>query len=219
LENGDLLERLKRLDTCAVSDAMDALQLRGTVTRLSAMWDCGKIAGRAMTVLLGPHTGKPSVRHLGSAAIEAAGPEHVIVIQHNGRADVAGWGGLLSTAAKQKGIAGTIIDGACRDVDESRMRGYPVYALKAVPTTARGRIEEYSFNEPVTIENVRVEPGDYVLADGSGIVFVSARHIEQVLAKAEAIAAKEAAMAADILAGKSITEVMGIQYETMLKKE
>jgi 4-hydroxy-4-methyl-2-oxoglutarate aldolase len=172
-----------------------------------------------ITVKLGPKGDKQSTRHLGTAAVEAASPSDVIVIEHGGRLDVAGWGGLLSTAAKFKDIAGVIIDGACRDVDESREMGFPIYGLAAVPSTARGRIREYSFNEEIIIQTVLVAPGDWVLADGSGIVFIPDSRIEEVIQKAEAIADREAAMARAVLDGKSIVEVMGIHYETMLERK
>ena len=191
MTNMTLLERLSQLDTCAVSDALDALQLTGVVTRLHPMWQCGKVAGKVVTVKLGPKGETQSTRHLGTAAIMAAAEGDVIVVENGGRLDVAGWGGLLSTAAKLKGIAGVIIDGACRDIDESREGHFPVFARTAVPTTARGRIVEHSFNEPITIENVAVIPGDYVLADGSGIAFIPSNKAEEIIAKAEAIADRE----------------------------
>ncbi|MBP1155410.1 MULTISPECIES: RraA family protein [unclassified Paenibacillus] len=214
-----LLERLYQLDTCAVSDALDSLQLIGVVTRLHPMWQCGKIAGRVVTVKLGPKGEVQSTRHLGTAAIMSASAGDVIVVENGGRLDVAGWGGLLSTAAKLKGIAGVIVDGACRDIDESREGDFPVFARTAVPTTARGRIVEQSFNEQITVENVAVTPGDYVLADGSGIAFIPSSRAEEVITKAEAIADREREMAKAIMDGISIVDVMGLSYEKLLERK
>ena len=70
---------------------------------------------------------------------------------------------------------------------------------------------------PVKIGEVEVRPGDYVVADGSAVVFIRPEHIEQVLEAAESIAACEAAMAAALRSGKPISEVMGTSYEHMLK--
>jgi regulator of RNase E activity RraA len=64
---------------------------------------------------------------------------------------------------------------------------------------------------------VIVNPEDYVIADGSAVIFIAPEHIEQVLAAAEAIAQREAAMAQALRAGRPITEVMGANYEHMLK--
>ncbi|HLZ73157.1 MAG TPA: RraA family protein [Dehalococcoidia bacterium] len=213
-----LVARLARLDSCAVSDALDRLGLAGTVTGIRCQTGTAKIAGRVVTVRLGPPDGTASTRHLGTAAIEAAAPGDVIVIDHQGRDDAAGWGGILSTAAQIRGVAGTIVDGACRDVDEARERGFPVFARGAVPLTARGRAVEQAFNEPVTIGGASVQPGDLVIADGSGVVFVSAKRAGEVLETAEGIAAREAEMTRAVLAGRPVSEVMGANYESMLHR-
>jgi regulator of RNase E activity RraA len=122
----------------------------------------------------------------------------------------------LSTAAIEQGLAGTIVDGPARDVDEARDLGYPVYASACVPFTARGRTVEHGWNEPIDMGDVHVEPGDYVIADGSGVVFVPAERIADVLAKAEEIATREAAMAKAVRAGKPVSAVLGGDYEKML---
>jgi len=117
-----------------------------------------------------------------------------------------------------KGLAGVVIDGATRDVDEACELGLPLFARAAVPLTARGRIVEESTNEPIEIGGVAVKPGDYVIADNSGIVVIPADRAEEVLPEAENIAAREAAMTHDVLAGKSVMEVMGTNYEQMLSR-
>jgi regulator of RNase E activity RraA len=211
-----LAERLARLDTCAVSDALDRLGLPGAVIGLRPMWPCPRIAGRVITVKLKPAGGDRPARHLGTAAVEAAEAGDVIVIDHAGRAEMAGWGGILSLAAKLKGVGGVIVDGACRDVDESRDVSLPVYARSATPVTARGRVVEESFNEPIEIGGIAVRPGDLVIADWTGVVFVAAARAEEIVRAAELIAEREAQMAAAVRAGRSVVEVMGASYESML---
>jgi regulator of RNase E activity RraA len=217
----DLVARLRALDTCAVSDACDRLGLVGRVTT-SIRPTAGptRFGGRAITVLLGrPEPGVPSARHLCAAATDAATSSDVLIVAHQGRLDCAGWGGNLSRAAKNRGTAGAIVDGAVRDVDEAIQIGYPVFATGTTPRTARGRAEEKSWGEPVEIDGVFVSPGDYVLADSSGVVVIAAVDIGSVMAAAEAIAMKEASMAAEIEAGKPVSEVMGASYEAMLDAE
>src|SRR5438552_12370594 len=117
----DLAARLARLDTCGVSDALDHLGLEGAVLGLRPMWPCPRIAGQVITVRLRrAEPGEHSARHLGTAAIEAGGPGQVIVIEHHDREDAAGWGGILSPAARVKGTAGGARDRRCRDVDGRR---------------------------------------------------------------------------------------------------
>lgn len=212
-----LVERLMKLDTCAVSDAQDKLGIVGTVIGINSLYPTGRIAGRAVTVRLktkGP--GETSAVHLCTRAVVAADPGDIIVIDHRTRADAAGWGGILSTAAKTKGVAGVIIDGASRDVDEAQGLGLPLFARSRTPLTARGRIIEESTNEQIEVGGVSVKPGDYIIADNSGIVVVPADRAEEVIPEAETIVAREAAMAKDVMAGKSVVEVMGTNYEQML---
>lgn len=215
----DPIDRLLAIDTPTLSDALDALGLPGAVSGIGSLTVRRRIAGRIRTVKLGaPLPGLPK-RHLGAGAIMAAASGDVIVVEHRGRLDVSGWGGLLSRGARARGVAGVIVDGAVRDVDEATELGLPVFARAAVPVTARGRVAEHGFGEAITVAGIAVAEGDWVLADGSGVVFVAAARLDEVLAKAEAIFAREQLMARDIAAGRPIGEVMGADYEDMLLKE
>lgn len=217
-EPTDLAQRLDRVDACAVSDALDALGRTGVVHGLQRLTTTGRVAGRVITVRLVPATpGRAPTHHLGASAIEAASPGDVIVVDHGGRVDVSGWGGNLSLAAVAAGVRGVVIDGACRDIDESDEAGLPIFGLNGVPVTARGRVVEEAWNVPVTIRGHTVRPGDLVVADGSGVVFVAAQAATEVLDVADTIVEKERQMAARIRAGVPISQVMGASYETMLE--
>lgn len=213
----DIISRLHVLDTPSVSDALDKLGLMGAVSGVVALTGIPKISGRVVTYKLGPPIVGGPKRHLGAASVMAAVAGEVIVVEHRGRLDAAGWGGLLSRGAKTKGIAGVIVDGAVRDVDEAREIEFPVFARAAVPFTARGRVSEHENNTQITFAGVLVRPGDLVLADGSGIVFIDQSRGEEVLATAEAIYATEQRMAMQIEAGTPIAEVMDGRYEDMLR--
>jgi regulator of RNase E activity RraA len=213
------VERLSRLDCCAVSDALDKLGLTGVVTGREPRSSARRITGRVVTVKLGtgPARSAGPARHLGTTAIEAAAPGDVIVVEQRSGIDAGSWGGILSLGAKLRGVAGVIADGPVRDIDEARAHDFPVFARACTARTARGRIVELATNEPVTIGDVTVAPGDYVIADGSAVVFVRSGDVERVLEAAELIAGREALMAKALLAGTPITEVMGANYEHMLK--
>jgi len=214
---GDEVARLRKLDVCAVSDALDRLKLGSVVTGVPQQSGAGRVAGRAVTMKLGlgePPAGPP--RHLGTAAIEAGDVDSVIVIEQRTGVDAGSWGGLLTLGAKTRGIAGIVADGPVRDIDEAIGYGFPIWTRSFTARTARGRIVEKGTNVPVTFHDVVVTPGDYVLADRSGIIFLAPAHIEAVLEAAESIVAKEAAMAAAIRCGTPMQEVMGGNYEHML---
>lgn len=212
----DFQTRLLALDTPSLSDALDKLGLPGAAIGLSPMTLKRRIAGKVQTVRLGPAVEGLPKRHLGAAAIMAAQPGDIIVVQH-GRDDVSGWGGLLARGALKQGVAGVVIDGGFRDIDEATELGLPVYGRAAVPVTARGRVAEHAWNETISVAGVSVSPGDLVLADGSGVVFVASEQAETVISAAEDIAGRETLMARDIDAGRPLGEVLGANYEDMLK--
>jgi regulator of RNase E activity RraA len=220
MEPDQTIARLSKLDSCAVSDALDRMGLKGAVLGIRPLWPCPRVVGRCVTVKIEPVGLERPKQHLCTPAIAAASAGDVIVVDNGGRTDVAAWGGLLSLAAQIKRLAGVIVDGACRDIDESRELGFPAFGRAAVQVTARGRIAQQSFNEKIAFGGVQVQPGDLVIADGSGVVFVSSAREEEVIAEAEALARREAAMAAAIRAGRSIVEVMESQgYEAMLARD
>ncbi|MGH2519628.1 MAG: RraA family protein [Chloroflexota bacterium] len=211
-----LCDRLARLDTCAVSDALDKLKLPGAVIGLRALSVPQRIAGPAITVDLQRAAGRTAARHLGTAAVDASKPGDVIVVANGGRDDVSGWGGILSQGAVRHGVAAVLVDGGCRDIDECRELGLPLYARAAVPITARGRVIETAWNEPVSFGGVTVKPGDLVLADGSGVVFLAAERAEEIVAAAEEIGARERAITAAVIAGRPLAEAMGANYEQLI---
>jgi regulator of RNase E activity RraA len=214
-----IVERLLKLDTCAVSDGMDRLGLMGATYGVRPMWPCPKIVGRAVTMKIKPVGLDKAKQHLGTLPIDAAQPGDVIVIDNGGRPDTSCWGGLLALAAKTKGISGVVIDGACRDIDESRDVGFPVYARGAVPMTARGRVMQETYNQEIEFAGVQVHPGDLVIADGSGVVIIPRSKEEEIVRAAEGVAATEARMAEGIRRGMSVLEVLEkLGYEQMLDK-
>jgi 4-hydroxy-4-methyl-2-oxoglutarate aldolase len=212
-----MIARLLKLDSCAVSDALDKLGLKGSVTGLERYSTDRRIAGRVVTVTLAAAEGRSNTRHLCTAAIEAAQPGDVIVVEQRTGIDAASWGGNLALGAKVRNIAGVIVEGPVRDLDDCRKLDFTVYGRSHTARTARGRIVEVATNEPVTVGDVTVTPSDYVLADASAVVFVQAADIERVVATAESIMAREDAMAQALREGKPISQVMGANYEHMLK--
>ncbi|MGB7950606.1 MAG: RraA family protein [Candidatus Binatia bacterium] len=215
-----IIERLAKLDTCAVSDALDSLNLKGATWGVRPQWPCPRIVGRAVTMKIKPAGLQQPTQHLGTAPIEAAQAGEIIVIDNGGKAEFSCWGGLLALSAKLKGISGVVIDGASRDIDEARELEFPVYARGVVPMTARGRVVQESFNQEVQFAGVQCRPGDLVIADGSGVVIVPKEKESEVIAAAEAISAKEQEMAAGIRKGYSGLEMLEkLGYEQMLGKK
>jgi regulator of RNase E activity RraA len=215
----DVLDRLALLDACAVSDALDRLGLPGAVSGIARLTTTRRVCGRVITVKMGKDDGQPPAsKHLGTTAIESAQPGDVIVMEQRTGIDAACWGGNLSLGAKLRRVAGVIVDGPARDIDEAREHDFPIFARSSTPRTARGRIVEVATGVPIRIGDVTVSAGDFVVADGTGVVFIAQSEVMRVLDAADAVTSRERAMVAALRDGKPISEVMGASYETMLKK-
>ena len=206
--NENYRARFEKLSATNVSDAMDALGIRGVTCGIRPLRESWReITGPAVTMKMIAAGEIPQKTHLGMNAIAVAEAGDVIVIDNSGRMDTSCWGGILANSAKMKGIAGTVIDGCCRDLDDCIDADYKVFARGTVVCTARGRVIEESTNETVQFGGVQVSPGDIVKGDSSGIVFVPRARMEEVLAKAEELWQKEEDMIAQIRGGADILAV------------
>jgi regulator of RNase E activity RraA len=214
----EFVKRLLQMDSCAVSDALDRLGLPGAVTGLARVSTDRRIAGRVLTVRLDRAEGRTSTRHLCTAAIEAAAPGDIIVCEQRTGLDAACWGGNLTIGAQMRGVAGVIVEGPVRDVDESRQLGFPVFARSVTGRTARGRIVEAATGEPIHVGDATVTPGDYAIADASSVVFVAQADIVRVVEAAELIVQRESLIARALREGRPASEALGANYEQMLKK-
>lgn len=213
-------ERILKMSTTNVSDALDALGLKGSTYGIRPIWEgAKKITGRAVTVKMTAAGMTAGKTHLGIKAIEAAEDGDVIVVDDGGRLDASCWGGILANGAQLKGVSGVVVDGAVRDVDDYVEIQFPVYSRGAVVATARGRVMEEATNVMVQFGGVQVRPGDIVLADRSGVVIVPWEKRDEVIEKAEELYEKEENMIRDLKSGLSSLEVdTKYQYEKMLKK-
>lgn len=205
----DFRQRLERLDSCALSDALDTLRRPGATTGLAQLWPSNAaVVGRVRTVQAGPRTDDRPGHHIAAAAIDDAVDGDVLVIANGGRLDVSCFGGILAVAAVRHGVRGIIVDGACRDIGESAQLDLPVYGRAVVPVSARGRIAQLAMDEPISVAGVTVAAGDIVLADREGVVFVTPDELGAVLDLAERITSREAEMADAVRAGRPVAEVM-----------
>jgi 4-hydroxy-4-methyl-2-oxoglutarate aldolase len=202
------LERLEKLDTTTVSDALDFLSLNGATVGLRPLWNCPKIVGRASTVQLGPKTSSAPTVHLISPVIAAIDSDDKVLVIAGGIDGVSCWGDILANAAKVKGIRGTVIDGFARDIEPNEELGYPVYGRGVTMISARNRIVQVASGTSVNVAGVAVNEGDYIIADRCGSVFVPAGSIAEVLDLAERIQRRQDGMAAAVCSGRSVEEVM-----------
>ncbi|HET6203984.1 MAG TPA: RraA family protein [Planctomycetota bacterium] len=177
--------------TCTVSDALDRLNLRGAPQGILPLWrGCPKIAGRAATMRLVAEGPASPVRGT-LEAIAAASAGDVVVVDHGGRLDVNSFGGLASFAARRRRLAGVVIDGVTRDVDEMKGLRFPAFGRGVIQQSVRGRCAFAGRGIEVGLGGVLVRPGDLVLADDNGVVVVPWDRVEEVFRIVRECAAAE----------------------------
>jgi 4-hydroxy-4-methyl-2-oxoglutarate aldolase len=132
------------------------------------------VAGQAVTAATGL-----SDNLMMHAALRVAQAGDVLVVACNGSLG-AQCGDLVATAAKTRGLAAIVTDGAVRDVDAIEDIGFPVWAHVVAPHGARKDVPGW-VNRPVTCSGVHVCPGDVVIGDGDGVVVVPMGRAPEVL--------------------------------------
>jgi 3-hexulose-6-phosphate synthase/6-phospho-3-hexuloisomerase len=202
------ITRCRRIATSTWSDALDQLGIRGVVEGITPRTGADRIAGRAITV-------REEVQPLGAFAIEefavgrmlqAATAGDVLVVDMGGAA-VSTLGGLAAQAAVARGIAGVLIDGGCRDLDEVRSTALWVASRHVTPVSGKGRVCVTAINEPVHLGGIAVSPGDYVIADLTGIVVVTASRMREALEIAEHLERQDGRFRAAISTGRAFAEI------------
>lgn len=159
-----------------------------------------KVAGPAFTVRC-----YPGATWAMEQALEKAKPGDVLVVDGGGSPDVILMGGLMSTRAKTRGIAGAVLDAAVRDVDDIVTLEFPVFSRYVCPRA--GTFAEIGeIQTTVCCGRTPVSPGDWIVADRSGIVVVPPDLLAKVAATAQEIHEREAAIATRLEAGDSFEE-------------
>jgi 4-hydroxy-4-methyl-2-oxoglutarate aldolase len=143
-------------------------------------------------------------------AIDRAKRGEVLVIDAGGSERVTALGGTSSLAAKRRGLAGAIVNAACRDIDEIRALRFPVYALG---TSVRGTLKSHPgwLQVPVSVGGTTVEPGDYVLGDADGVVVIAKDRLAQVAKKALEQRAAERAKERQVRGGASLVKMFHLE--------
>jgi regulator of RNase E activity RraA len=135
-------------------------------------------------------------------------PGEVPVLACGGPTDrIAPWGELLSTAARTRGAAGCVTDGLVRDVARIRTMRFPVFHGGIGPLDTKGRAEMVEKDTAIDIARVRVAPGDWVMGDIDGVVFIPAHRADAVFRAALDKIAAEDTTRAELEAGESLHAV------------
>jgi 4-hydroxy-4-methyl-2-oxoglutarate aldolase len=133
----------------------------------------------------------------------------VLVADMGGTRDFGYWGEVLTTGAEARGIVGLVIDGCVRDDDALARHGFPVFST-GLALTGATKEQPGSVARPVTVGDVAVEPGDWVVGDVDGVVVIPGAALDDVLAAGRARAEKEQALFAALRDGATTVEQFGL---------
>ena len=216
----EIVKQFEQYSTTNVSDALDKLGLKSGIDGILPQPGMKKLVGTAITMKVTAAGESKPTSHMGADPLRVAGKGDVIVIDNGGRRFENCWGEILTYAAIQKGIRGTIIDGVFRDVDIIQELEYPVYARGLTPTTARGRTIQQDYNCIIRLGHVQVRPGDIVMGDQSGVVVIPSEKAEEVLKITKDIYEREQSIIEQIKKGVPFEEVdKKSGYDKMLEKK
>jgi 4-hydroxy-4-methyl-2-oxoglutarate aldolase len=198
------VERARKLDCAALSDAMDRPGLQGVCRGIKPRDHSFRMAGRAFTVRYGPVD--PIKPGTVGDYIDDLTPGTVVVLDNSGREDCTVWGYILTQVAHAKGIAGTVIEGACRDVHLCLELRYPIYSRSYSMRTGKDRVQVEATGVPVEIGEARVTPGDILVGDSDGVVVIPREREEEVLGLAETIKTAEDAIREAVASGMPLRQ-------------
>lgn len=199
----EIVERLKKLDVASVSDAMDKLGIPCGLLGIHAVVPGKHICGRAFTVHYVPNG---VVKGNVGDFLDDVQPGQVVVIDNGGRLYCTVWGDIMTFVATRKGIAGTVIDGVCRDIPGIKENGYPIFTKSTYMVTGKDRVTVDYVNKPVAISGVQVCPNDLILADDTGVVCIPDAVAEKVAEIAENIERTEQKIIAEVKAGSTLKD-------------
>ena len=203
----------KKTYPASVSDAVELVTGKnGTMWHDMKLVNGTPIVGRAVTSLVKPAPPEAATPALSTKhsveMIDEAKPGEVGVIVMEGTLEIAAMGNLMGTAARVRGMAGMVLDGAIRDIWDIRRMGLTVYARSSSPRTAVGHYATVARNIPVECAGITVRPGDIIVADEDGVVVVPQEQAEAVLKKAQEIDAREQGMFPFIRQFKSLQKAI-----------
>jgi len=198
-----IVDALAAYSTSTISDACDRLGIAAGCLGIRPVSGISRLAGTAYTVRYVP---VGATRGTVGDYIDEVRPGDVIVLDNQGRTDCTVWGDILTVAAKARGIAGTLIEGVCRDIDGIDREGYALHARGVFMMTGKDRVMVDATQVTVSVGHRQVRPGDIVIGDGSGVVVVPKERAGEVLKIAAGIEEAEAGIVRAVRDGVSVGE-------------
>jgi regulator of RNase E activity RraA len=197
------------LYSAVVADALDEAGYTSQSPRvaLRPLSLNGTLVGRAKTTLWVDMAHEdPRPYELELRAVDSCQADDVFIAAGAGSMRSAIWGELLSTAARNRGCVGAIVDGATRDIAKIEAIKFPVFARGTCPLDSRNRHRVVEVDVPVQIDSVCFSPGDLVVADADGVVVVPRKVEDQIIRAAWEKVDTENQVRSAIQSGRGATE-------------
>ncbi|MGJ3262415.1 MAG: RraA family protein [Salinarimonas sp.] len=169
-----------------------------------------RVVGTAVTLRI-PGADSTLLHH----ALALVRPGDFLVIDRAGDTRHACWGGVVTNAAKLAGVVGAVIDGPATDFNEIRRCEMPVWCRGPSPITTKLLGLEGAMNVPVSVGGCAVEPGDAVLADESGVLFLKPGQIQAVAERAIGMQERELGLLDRLRAGEKLPDISGATAKVM----
>ncbi|MCL7475611.1 MAG: 3-hexulose-6-phosphate synthase [Methanosarcinales archaeon] len=183
----------------------DAMHRKGAMHGLIPIHPGLKMVGPAVTVQTFEGDWAKAVE-----AIDVAGEGDVIVIYNGGSERIAPWGELATLSCMNRRIAGVVIDGAVRDVDDIRKLEFPIFARAIVPNA--GEPKGFGeINAEIQCAGQTVRPGDYIVGDDNGVVVVPRERAYELARRALEVEKNESRIRDEIIKGSTLSKVMQLE--------
>lgn len=209
----EAIERLKKWYSGDVHDSMEHLGLWGClegISLLGALAPGDVVCGPAVTVMFAPSDRKGEPQDVYHHAIDNT-PAGGILVCDAGCAPGSCSGELMSTGAKVRGAAATIVQGSVRDLAQVRALGYPLFGSAPSPVGVTGKKEPKESQVPIRIGRVTVAPGDVIFGDIDGVVAIPKGRVRDVADAADELGRNEAAARTRILAGEKLQTIWPVE--------
>jgi 4-hydroxy-4-methyl-2-oxoglutarate aldolase len=198
-----LVKKFKELDTTSISDALDRLGIAGGCQGILPQVPGTKAVGRAFTVRYRPCG---VVKGTVGDFLDDVEPGQVVVLDNGGRTYCTVWGDIMTVYARKRGVAGTVIDGVCRDIPRILKSKYPIFTRGRLMVTGKDRVEVDGVNISVSVSGIVVRPKDIVACDDTGVIIVPQEKAEEVLKIAQEIDEAEGKILKLLERGMSLQE-------------
>ncbi len=207
-----ILQALYQHSSPEISDALDACGINGYLSGIKPIGISQKLIGPAYTIQYKALSEVPKQFMQASNYIDEVPPGYVVIIDNGANVSCSVWGAILTHFAHRKNIAGTVVNGAIRDVVFHEKYQYPLYAAGVTPRTGKNRARIVSSREALSIDNVSIRFNDIIFADRNGVLVIPLEQVGKILKMVQNISLTEQKIISAVDAGKPLKEARDLYH-------